>query len=77
MKKVSNATEPQVASENKREQLKMKILSATSFLLPLASSIPPFWGGIMTLPFLFYLIGLLGNLEVIFLIQVSDIIFFD
>ncbi|MBN2228551.1 MAG: hypothetical protein JW779_03085 [Candidatus Thorarchaeota archaeon] len=41
----------------------MGILSATSYLLPLASSIPPFWGGIMTLPFLLYLIGLIGNLQ--------------
>ena len=43
----------------------MHILSLTSYLLPLASSIPPFWSGIMTLPFLLYLIGMVGNWQVI------------
>ncbi len=43
----------------------MSILSATSYLLPLASSMPPFWGGLMTLPFLLYLIGMIGNWQAI------------
>ena len=59
-------------TERKSEKLKMSLLSVTSYLLPFASSIPPFWGGIMTLPFLFYLIGMIGNLQ--FIIYPSDLI---
>jgi protein-S-isoprenylcysteine O-methyltransferase Ste14 len=60
---VNGEKNSQTTRESKRDQVKMSILSVTSYLLPLASSIPPFWGGIMTLPFLLYLIGLLGNLQ--------------
>ncbi len=60
---MSDVSDSQTTSESKRDQVKMGILGATSYLLPLASSIPPFWGGIMTLPFLFYLVGLIGNLQ--------------
>ena len=60
---MSDVSDSQTMSESKRVQVKMSILGATSYLLPLASSIPPFWGGIMTLPFLLYLVGLIGNLQ--------------
>ena len=60
---MSDVSDSQTMSESKRDQVKMSILGATSYLLPLASSIPPFWGGIMTLPFLLYLVGLIGNLQ--------------
>jgi len=60
---VSDVSDSQTISESKRDQAKMGVLGATSYLLPLVSSIPPFWGGIMTLPFLFYLVGLIGNLQ--------------
>lgn len=60
---MSDVSDSQIDSESKRDQAKMGILGVTSYLLPLASSIPPFWGGIMTLPFLLYLVGLIGNLQ--------------
>ena len=63
MLEVSEVSDSQINSESKQDQVKMGVLGATSYLLPLVSSIPPFWGGIMTLPFLFYLVGLIGNLQ--------------
>ena len=60
---MSDVSDSQTISERKRDQAKMGVLGITSYLLPLASSIPPFWGGIMTLPFLFYIGGLIGNLQ--------------
>ena len=63
MLEVSDVSDSQTISESKRDQAKMGVLGITSYLLPLVSSIPPFWGGIMTLPFLFYLVGLIGNLQ--------------
>ncbi|MCK4567527.1 MAG: hypothetical protein KAU48_09485 [Candidatus Thorarchaeota archaeon] len=60
---MSDVSDSQTISESKRDQAKMGVLGITSYLLPLVSSIPPFWGGIMTLPFLFYLVGLIGNLQ--------------
>ena len=60
---MSDVSDSQTNSERKQDQVKMGVLGATSYLLPLVSSIPPFWGGIMTLPFLLYLVGLIGNLQ--------------
>ncbi len=60
---MSDVSDSQTINESKRDQAKMGVLGITSYLLPLVSSIPPFWGGIMTLPFLFYLVGLIGNLQ--------------
>jgi protein-S-isoprenylcysteine O-methyltransferase Ste14 len=62
---VNESNDSHADIENKRDSLKLKILSATSYLLPFATSLPPFWGGIMTLPFLFYLIGLISNIGVV------------
>jgi len=62
---VGDSEDTQVTGESKTEKVKIGILSATSYLLPLASSIPPFWSGIMTMPFLLYLIGMTGNWQII------------
>ncbi|TFG34435.1 hypothetical protein EU527_03210 [Candidatus Thorarchaeota archaeon] len=62
---MSDGSDTQNENKNKQDKVKMRVLSATSYLLPLTSSIPPFWGGIMTLPFLFYLVGMIGNLQAI------------
>ena len=62
---MSERNDSQVDVENKSDNMKIRVLSLTSYLLPFATSIPPFWSGIMTLPFLFYLVGMIGNIGVV------------
>ncbi len=52
------------SSESRFASIKIKILSYGSLLLPLASSMPPFWSGLMTVPFILYLLGLIGSVTV-------------
>lgn len=46
------------------DRIKLKITTAIGYLLPLIVSIPPMaaWGGIMTVPFIVYLILMMSNL---------------
>ncbi len=46
------------------DRIKLKITTAIGYLLPLIASIPPMaaWGGIMTVPFIVYLILMMSNL---------------
>jgi len=52
-----------VADSTHFDRLKMKITSAIGYLLPLMASIPPLatWGGLMTVPFIIYLLLMIGN----------------
>jgi protein-S-isoprenylcysteine O-methyltransferase Ste14 len=45
------------------ENLKMKITSVIGYLLPLMASLPPLaaWSGLMTVPFIIYLLLMFGN----------------
>ena len=55
-----------ISTENKSriENLKLKITSAIGYLLPFIASLPPLaaWGGLMTVPFIIYLLMMFGNL---------------
>ncbi len=46
------------------EKAKLKIVSVIGYLLPLVGSLPPLaaWGGLMTIPFVVYLLMMLFNL---------------
>ena len=54
----------QTTSKDSFGLLKSRITSAAALLLPLLASIPPLgvWGGLMTIPFLMYLLLMIGSL---------------
>ena len=60
---MSNSEQFTQESKNPAEQLKIRIISTISLLLPFLASIPPVtaWGALMTVPFLFYLILIISN----------------
>ena len=52
-----------VDNSTRFESLKLKITSAIGYLLPLLASLPPLaaWSGLMTVPFIIYLLLMFGN----------------
>ena len=56
-------TSIQSQRESRLQQLKMKVISLVSYILPLLASVPPMlgWAGLMTVPLLFFLIVMGGR----------------
>lgn len=59
---VSNST-AKPDNSSRFENIKMKVTTAIGYLLPFMSSLPPLaaWGGLMTVPFIIYLVMMFGN----------------
>lgn len=61
---MSSTEHSQSENGDSLERLKLRILSAAGLLLPLLASVPPLtaWGALMTVPFMTYLLLMIGNL---------------
>jgi protein-S-isoprenylcysteine O-methyltransferase Ste14 len=61
---LSGESEQTNAEEGRLDKLKLRVVSATGYLLPLLASFPPLmgWAGLMTLPFALFLLIMAGRL---------------
>ena len=50
---------------NRFEVIKLKLTTAIGYLMPFMASLPPLaaWGGLMTVPFIIYLLMMFGNIS--------------
>lgn len=60
---VSDSTTTRSVNSNRFENLKMKVTTAIGYLIPFMASLPPLgaWSGLMTVPFIIYLMMMFGN----------------
>ena len=60
---MSDSTTIESEKPNRFESLRTKVTSTIGYLLPLMASLPPLgaWSGLMTVPFIIYLMMLFGN----------------
>ena len=56
--------EQQTGNDDHLGRIKLRILGAVGLLIPFLASIPPLaaWGGLMTIPFIFYILLMIGNI---------------
>jgi protein-S-isoprenylcysteine O-methyltransferase Ste14 len=62
---MDNSADYKSSRANRFETLKMKLTTAVGYLLPFLASFPPLaaWGGLMTVPFVIYLLMMFGNIS--------------
>ena len=59
--------ESESGKKSRLESLKLKVTGIIGYLLPLIASLPPLaaWGGLMTVPFIVYLLMMFGNISTV------------